>query len=94
MAAGEVIGSGSPCGTKRDAHRKRRNGSQQAGGHPTGDPFGIVVALVENDADDHRGNCGQFVTCGSFTGLRYFRPGDVCEVRLKSLAQRQLTFSP
>jgi 2-keto-4-pentenoate hydratase len=37
---------------------------------------------------------GQFVTCGSFTGLRYFKPGDVCEVKFEGLGAAQLAFSP
>lgn len=65
----------------------------QIGGHPTGDPFGIVVALVEMMRTTVGVRAGQFVTCGSFTGLRYFKPGDVCEVRFEGLGAAQLTFS-
>jgi 2-keto-4-pentenoate hydratase len=66
----------------------------QTGGHPTGDPFGIVVALVEMMRTTAGVRAGQFVTCGSFTGLRYFKPGDVCEVKFEGLGAAQLTFSP
>jgi 2-keto-4-pentenoate hydratase len=66
----------------------------QIGGHPTGDPFGIVVALVEMMRTTVGVSAGQFVTCGSFTGLRYFKPGDVCEVKFEGLGAAQLTFSP
>jgi 2-keto-4-pentenoate hydratase len=66
----------------------------QKGGHPTGDPLGIVVALVEMMRTTTGVSAGQFVTCGSFTGLRYFKPGDVCEVRFEELGAAQLTFSP
>jgi 2-keto-4-pentenoate hydratase len=66
----------------------------QIGGHPTGDPFGIVVALVEMMRTTVGVSAGQFVTCGSFTGLRYLEPGDICEVRFEGLGAAQLTFSP
>ena len=66
----------------------------QTGGHPTGDPIGIVVALVEMMRTTTGVSAGQFVTCGSFTGLRYFKPGDVCEVRFEELGTAQLSFSP
>ncbi|MBR1153378.1 2-keto-4-pentenoate hydratase [Bradyrhizobium sp. JYMT SZCCT0428] len=66
----------------------------QIGGHPTGDPFGIVVALVEMMRTTTGVSAGQFVTCGSCTGLRYFKPGDVCEVRFEGLGAAHLTFSP
>jgi 2-keto-4-pentenoate hydratase len=66
----------------------------QIGGHPTGDPFGVVVALVEMMRTTVGVTAGQFVTCGSVTGLRYFKPGDVCEVRFEGLGSAQLTFSP
>jgi 2-keto-4-pentenoate hydratase len=66
----------------------------QIGGHPTGDPFGIVVALVEMMRMTVGVRAGQFVTCGSCTGLRYFEPGDICEVRFEGLGEAQLTFAP
>jgi 2-keto-4-pentenoate hydratase len=66
----------------------------QIGGHPTGDPFGSVVALVEMMRTTVGVTAGQFVTCGSFTGLRYFKPGDVCEISFEGLGAAQLTFSP
>jgi 2-keto-4-pentenoate hydratase len=66
----------------------------QIGGHPTGDPFGVVVALVEMMRTTVGVSTGQFVTCGSFTGLRYFKPGDVCEVKFEGFGAVQLTFSP
>jgi len=66
----------------------------QIGGHPTADPFGIVVMLVEMLRTTIGVRAGQFVTCGSHTGLRYLKPGDVCEVRFERLGAAQLTFSP
>lgn len=66
----------------------------QAGGHPTGDPFAIVEALVEMMRSTIGVKAGQFVTCGSHTGLRYFKPGDVCRVDFEGLGDVQVTFSP
>ena len=58
---------------------------EQVGGHPTGDPLGIAVALVEMMRGTTGVKTGQFVTCGSCTGLRYLKPGDVCGVRFEEL---------
>ena len=66
----------------------------QSGGHPTGDPFAIVVALVEMMRATVGVKAGQFVTCGSHTGLRYFKPGDVCRVEFDGLGEAQVTFAP
>lgn len=66
----------------------------QVGGHPTGDPFASVVALVEMMRTTVGVRAGQFVTCGSYTGLRYFKPGDVCEISFEGFGTAQLTFSP
>jgi 2-keto-4-pentenoate hydratase len=66
----------------------------QIGGHPKGDPFGSVMALVEMMRTTTGVTAGQFVTCGSHTGLRYFKPGDVCAVRFEGLGSVHLTFQP
>jgi 2-keto-4-pentenoate hydratase len=67
---------------------------QQVGGHPTGDPLGIAVALVEMMRNVNGIKSGQFVTCGSCTGLRYLKPGDVCGVNFEGLGAAEVTFSP
>jgi 2-keto-4-pentenoate hydratase len=36
---------------------------------------------------------GQFVTCGSCTGLRHLQPGDVCSVRFGGLGVAEVTFT-
>jgi 2-keto-4-pentenoate hydratase len=64
----------------------------QTGGHPTGDPLGVAVVLVNMLADGVR--AGQFVTCGSCTGLRYLNPGDTCTVRFDGLGEAQVRFLP
>jgi 2-keto-4-pentenoate hydratase len=66
---------------------------EQIGGHPTGDPLGIAVALVEMMRVAGGVKRGQFVTCGSCTGLRYLIPGDVCGVRFDGLGAAEVTFS-
>ena len=66
---------------------------QQSGGHPTGDPLNVAVALA-NMMREHGGlRAGQFVTCGSYTGLRYLKPGDVCGVRFEGLGAAEATFT-
>jgi 2-keto-4-pentenoate hydratase len=65
----------------------------QVGGHPTGDPLGIAVALVEMMRNAGGVKAGQFVTCGSCTGLRYLQPGDRCRVNFHGLGSAELTFS-
>lgn len=67
---------------------------EQAGGHPTGDPLGIVVALVEMMRATGGVTAGQFVTCGSYTGLRYLKPGDVCGVGFAGLGAAEVRFAP
>jgi 2-keto-4-pentenoate hydratase len=67
---------------------------EQIGGHPTGDPLGIAVALVELMRPTTGVAAGQYVTCGSCTGLRYLKPGDTCGVRFEGLGEAELTFTP
>ena len=72
------------------------NGStvlEQVGGHPTGDPLGIAVTLVEMMRGAGGVKAGQMVTCGSCTGLRYLKPGDVCGVRFEGLGAVEVMFS-
>lgn len=63
------------------------------GGHPTGDPLGVAVALVEMLRDTTGVRAGQFVTCGSWTGLRFLKPGDTCGVWFEGLGAAEVTFS-
>ena len=67
---------------------------KQVGGHPTGDPLGIAVALVEMMRTAGGVTAGQFVTCGSCTGLRYLQPGDVCGVSFEGLGAAEVRFAP
>lgn len=65
----------------------------QDGGHPTGDPLGVAVAFVNLMRNAGGVHAGQFVTCGTFTGLRFFKPGDVCVVQFDGLGTAQVTFA-
>jgi 2-keto-4-pentenoate hydratase len=65
----------------------------QVGGHPTGDPLGVAVVLVNMMREQGGVRAGQFVTCGSCTGLRYLKPGDVCGVRFDGLGAAEVTFT-
>ncbi|MEJ0016279.1 MAG: fumarylacetoacetate hydrolase family protein [Acetobacteraceae bacterium] len=65
---------------------------EQVGGHPTGDPLGVAVVLVNMMREQNGVRAGQFVTCGSCTGLRYLKPGDVCGVRFEGLGAAEATF--
>ncbi len=65
----------------------------QTGGHATGDPLGVAVALVNMMRDQGGVHAGQFVTCGSYTGLRYLKPGDECRVSFADLGSAWVKFS-
>lgn len=66
---------------------------QQIGGHPTGDPLGVAVALVNMMRSGAGVQVGQFVTCGSCTGLRFLKPGDTCTVSFEGLGNAEVTFT-
>lgn len=67
---------------------------EQAGGHPTGDPVGVAQTLVNMMRAENGVRAGQFVTCGSYTGLRYLKPGDMCGVKFEGLGAAEVTFIP
>ena len=67
---------------------------EQVGGHATGDPLGIAVVLANMMREQGGVRAGQFVTCGTYTGLRYLKPGDVCGVRFEGLGAAEVTFVP
>lgn len=66
---------------------------EQVGGHPTGDPLGVAVVLVNLWREKGGVRAGQFVTCGSCTGLKFLKPGDVCGVRFEGLGSAEVTFA-
>jgi 2-keto-4-pentenoate hydratase len=66
---------------------------EQVGGHPTGDPLGVAVVLANIWREKGGVRAGQFVTCGSCTGLKFLKPGDVCAVRFEGLGAAEVTFT-
>jgi 2-keto-4-pentenoate hydratase len=68
--------------------------SGREGGHPSGDPLAVVVAVVELMRASGGVTAGQFVTCGSYTGLRYLKPGDTCAVTFEGLGGAAVSFTP
>jgi len=67
---------------------------EQKGGHPTGDPLGVAVALANMLRTGPGIKAGQFCTCGTYTGLKFLNPGDVCVVRFAGLGEAQVGFVP
>ena len=67
---------------------------EQVGGHPIGHPLAVAVAFVEMMRAEGGVKAGQFITCGSCTGLRYLKPGDTCGVRFEGLGGAELQFAP
>jgi 2-keto-4-pentenoate hydratase len=66
---------------------------RQNGGHPTGHPFNAAVALVNALRTGPGVKAGQYVTCGSWTGLRFLEPGDVCIARIVGIGEAKVTFT-
>jgi 2-keto-4-pentenoate hydratase len=66
---------------------------EQVGGHPTGDPLGVAVVLANIWREKGGVRTGQFVTCGSCTGLKFLKPGDVCSVQFEGLGSAEVTFT-
>ncbi len=66
---------------------------EKIGGHPTGDPLGIAVVLANIWREKGGVRAGQFVTCGSFTGCDFLKPGDVCTVHFKGLGSAEVKFT-
>jgi 2-keto-4-pentenoate hydratase len=64
----------------------------QQGGHPTGDPLGNAVALVNMMRATNGVGAGQLVTTGSWTGLRFLKPGDHCTVKIQHLGEAEVVF--
>jgi 2-keto-4-pentenoate hydratase len=65
---------------------------RQHGGHSAGDPAGFAVALVNAMRDADGVKAGQIVTTGSWTGLRFLKPGDRCSIRFEELGGAEVAF--
>jgi len=64
----------------------------QQGGHAGGDPAGFALALVNAMRDSGGVKAGQVVTTGSWTGLRFLKPGDRCSIRFEALGGAEVVF--
>jgi len=62
-------------------------------GHPLGDPLGVAVELANMWRSKGGVRAGQIVTCGSYTGLDYLKPGDTCEVAFAGLGTASVRFT-
>ncbi len=65
---------------------------RQEGGHIASDPAGFAVALVNTIRDGGGVKAGQIATTGSWTGLRFLKPGDRCSIRFGELGGAQVAF--
>jgi 2-keto-4-pentenoate hydratase len=65
---------------------------RQQGGHAGSDPAGFAVALVNAMRDAGGVKAGQIVTTGSWTGLRFLKPGDRCSIRFEELGGAEVAF--
>jgi 2-keto-4-pentenoate hydratase len=65
---------------------------RQEGGHVGADPAGFAVALVNAMRDAGGVKAGQIVTTGSWTGLRFLKPGDRCSIHFEELGGAEVAF--
>lgn len=65
---------------------------QRRGGHPTHNPLGVAVALVEMMRDRGGVKAGQLVATGSWTGMRSLSPGDRCVVAFDEVHRVEAAF--
>lgn len=61
-------------------------------GHPIGDPLAVAVEMANMWRAKGGIRAGQVVTCGSYTGLDYLKPGDTCSVTFAGLGTATVTF--
>jgi 2-keto-4-pentenoate hydratase len=64
---------------------------EQVGGHARTDPFVPAVEFVNARQRTRRFAAGQFITCGTLTGLRFAQSGEVYEVKFDGLGTVRLT---
>ena len=66
---------------------------EKQGGHPIGDPLAVAMALVNMMRGAGGVAAGQLVTTGSWTGLRFLKPGDRCAVAFEGLGGAEVVFA-
>ena len=59
---------------------------------PIGDPLAVAVEMANMWRSKGGVRAGQLVTCGSYTGLDYLKPGDTCSVTFEGLGTATVTF--
>lgn len=64
----------------------------KTGGHPIGDPLAVAVEMANMWRSKGGVRAGQVVTCGSYTGLDYLKPGDTCSVAFEGLGTATVKF--
>jgi 2-keto-4-pentenoate hydratase len=64
------------------------------GGHPTGDPLGVAVALANTLRSENGIKSGQLVTTGNCAVMRTLQPGDRFAVEFTGLGRAELVFVP
>jgi 2-keto-4-pentenoate hydratase len=64
----------------------------KAGGHPIDDPLAVAVEMANMWRSKGGVRAGQVITCGSYTGLDYLKPGDTCSVTFEGLGTATVTF--
>ncbi len=97
FVCGEIIADWSALDLTKLKVRLTVNGEtvlEHVGGHPIGDPLGVAVAFVEMMRTEKGVKAGQFITCGSCTGVRYLKPGDTCSVNFDGLGGAEVQFTP
>lgn len=65
----------------------------RAGGHIVGDPLAVAVAFVNLMRETEGLPAGTVVTCGTYTGLDFLKPGDTCTLRFEGLGEATVTFT-
>ena len=66
---------------------------EKQGGHPIGDPLAVAMALVNMMRGAGGVAAGQLVTTGSWTGLRFLKPGYRCAVAFEGLGGAEVVFA-
>ena len=66
---------------------------EKNGGHPLGDPLAVAVTMANLWREKGGVRAGQIVTCGSYTGLKFLKPGDTCKVTFEGLGTATVKFA-
>lgn len=95
LVTGPVISAWSQLDIPRLHVSLRVNGRsvlERQGGHPIDDPLHVAVSLVNMMRGVSGVRAGQIMTTGSWTGLRFLKPGDHCTVQFEHLGGAEVAF--